>query len=286
MTPARIEKLARLRDILRKTGGCAVAYSGGVDSSLVLAVARDVLGDRCLAVIATSSTYARRECEAAIAWVQQQGIPYVAIESEELDVPGFRDNPPDRCYYCKKELFTRVREQAAAHGLDHVADGTNADDVHDWRPGMRAAEELGVLSPLKEAGLTKDDIRSIAREAYRLPMADKPAMACMASRFPYGSTITREKLRQVEEVEALLAQQGFEVYRARHHGDILRLELGPGEMECIQRPEVREACVRLAKAQGFTYVTLDLEGYRTGSMNEPLGELASVAATGPTGEEK
>jgi len=286
MTPLRADKLARLRDILRRTDGCAVAYSGGVDSSLVLAVAREVLGDRCLAVIATSSTYARRECEAAIDWVRRQGVPHVAIESEELDVPGFRENPPDRCYHCKKELFTKVKERALAHGLRHVADGTNADDAGDYRPGMRAARELGVLSPLKEAGLTKDDIRAIAREAYRLPMADKPAMACMASRFPYGSAITRETLEQVERVEAFLAERGFAVCRARHHGWVLRLELGPREMALIQRPEVREACVALAKAQGFTYVTVDLEGYRTGSMNEALPPREGAAAGAASRKER
>jgi uncharacterized protein len=279
MTSVQTAKLARLRDLLRRTGGCAVAYSGGVDSSLVLAVAGEVLGDRCLAVIATSSTYARRECEAAVEWVREQGIPYEAIESEELDVPGFRDNPPDRCYHCKKELFTKVREQARAHGLHHVADGTNADDARDYRPGMRAARELGVLTPLLDAGLTKDDIRVVAREAYQLPMADKPAMACMASRFPYHNAITPEKLRQVEAIEAFLTEQGFEVYRARHHGDILRLELGPGETDRILRPALREACVRLAKSLGFVYVTVDLEGYRTGSMNEPLARAHQPAHT-------
>lgn len=278
MTSQQTDKLARLRAILRETGGCAVAYSGGVDSSLVLAVARDVLGERCLAVIATSSTYARVECQDAIAWVESQGIRHVAIDSEELDVPGFRDNPPDRCYHCKHELFTKVREQAEAHGLAAVADGSNADDAGDYRPGMRAATELGVLSPLKQAGLTKDDIRTLAREVYRLPVADKPAMACMASRFPYGSTITRGKLGQVEAVEDWLRGHGFAIFRARHHGDMLRLELGPDEMDLVERAVIRDALVACGKAQGFHYVTLDLEGYRTGSMNEPLRRAVSPAA--------
>ncbi|MBM4036377.1 MAG: ATP-dependent sacrificial sulfur transferase LarE [Planctomycetes bacterium] len=280
MTEERLAKLERLRDALRATGGCAVAYSGGVDSSLLLAVAHEVLGPRCLAVIATSSTYAEREGRAALQWVRQRGIPHVVIESEELDIPGFRDNPPDRCYHCKRELFTKVRQQAAARGLEHVADGTNADDARDYRPGRRAAGELRVLSPLLEAGLAKADIRAVAREVYHLPMADKPAMACMASRFPYGSAITRDKLRQVEAIEGMLERLGFRTYRARHHGTVLRLELGPDEIPRLAQPETRHGIVEFAKSLGFTYVTLDLEGYRTGSMNATLPPLPEAALAG------
>jgi len=280
LTDSQLAKLDRLREILRQTGGCAIAYSGGVDSSFLLTVAREVLGDRCLAVIATSSTYPRRECDAAIDWVQRKGIPHVVIESEELDIPGFRDNPPLRCYYCKRELFTKVRDAALARGIEHIADGTNADDLCDHRPGLRAAQELGALRPLEEAGLTKADIRSLASEVYHLPMAHKPASACLASRFPYGSTITAAKLRQVEEMEDFLARLGFRVFRARHHGTILRLEIGLAEMEFFLSAEFREACVRFAKGLGFTYVTLDLEGYRTGSMNETLAPSESAIPTG------
>jgi len=285
MTDTQLAQLGRLREILRQTGGCAIAYSGGIDSSFLLAVASEALGGRCLAVIAASSTYPRRECDAAIAWVQRKGIPHVVIESEELDIPGFRDNPPLRCYYCKRELFTRVREAALAHGLEHVADGTNADDPCDHRPGLRAAQELGALAPLKEAGLTKADIRCLAREIYHLPMADKPASACLASRFPYGSAITPAKLRQVEEMEDFLARLGFRVFRARHHGTILRLEIGPAEMEFFLSAVFREACIRFAKGLGFTYVTLDLEGYRTGSLNETLEQPATPSERAiPTGD--
>jgi uncharacterized protein len=274
MTPELQGKLDRLREILRRTGGCAVAYSGGVDSTLLLAVAHEVLGQRCLAIIATSSTYPKREYEQAVSWVQDRRIPFVTIVSEELDIPGFRDNPPDRCYHCKKELFTKIRQEADARGIGHIADGTNADDERDYRPGARAAEELDVLRPLKDAGLTKQDIRTISREVYELPTADKPAMACLASRFPYGSTISREKLGQVEAVEGLLATHGLAGCRARHHGDVLRLELPPDQLHRVLEPGLREACVKLAKECGFAYVTLDLEGYRTGSMNEILRTAA------------
>lgn len=272
MTPECEKKLDRLKEILRKTEGCAVAFSGGVDSTLLLAVASEVLGPRCLAVIATSSTYPQLEFERAVEWVQAQEIPYVTIRSEELSIPGFKENPPDRCYWCKKELFTKVRECADERGLPRIADGSNADDADDYRPGMMAARDLGVLSPLKEAHLTKDDVRTVSREVYHLKTADKPAMACLASRFPYGSAITEQKLTQVEKLEAFLRERGLAVCRARHHGDTVRLELGPDEMASIWEPTTRGAIVAKAKELGFTYVTLDLEGYRTGSMNEVLSD--------------
>lgn len=266
-------KLDELKDVLRRTGGCAIGFSGGVDSTLLVTVAHEVLADRCLAVIATSSTYARQECEQAIEWVRRQAVPYVTIVSEELDIPQFSDNPPDRCYHCKKELFSKIRQIAVERGLEYVADGTNADDVDDYRPGMRAAAELNVISPLMQVGLTKAQIRTISREVYDLPTADKPAMACLASRFPYGSRITREKLKQVEAVERFLNDRGFSVCRARHHDNIIRLEVAGDQMERLLRSEIRQALVAFAKEQGFAYVTLDLEGYRTGSMNEVLEVL-------------
>ncbi len=280
--PTLQAKLDNLRRNLHETGGCAVAYSGGVDSTLLLAVAREALADRCLAVIATSSTYPKREYRNAIAWLEEQGIAYIAIVSEELNIEGFAENPPDRCYYCKKELFGQIRDQARARGLDVVVDGTNADDIEDFRPGVKAAAEMGVRSPLKECALTKPEIRALSREVYNLPTADKPSMACLSSRFPYGSRITREKLAQVEAVEDFLFERGMRVLRARHHGDLLRLELGPQEMEMLDSPELKRACIDFARSQGFIYVTLDLEGFRSGSMNEAISILQLKSYTSCT----
>lgn len=265
-----VEKLRQLRSLLGSLDGCAIAYSGGVDSTFLTAVASEVLGERVLAVIATSSTYPKREYAGAIEWLESTGVPYVSIESEELDIQGFADNPPNRCYYCKKELFTKVLEEAKKRGLSSVADGANADDVNDFRPGMIAAKELGVISPLKAVGLTKDEIRELSREVYHLPTADKPAMACMSSRFPYGSTITAKKLAQVEALEDYLYNTGFRTFRARHHGDLVRLELGPNELNLLHQPGIREGVISAAKKAGFVYVTLDLQGFRSGSMNEVL----------------
>ena len=266
------DKLKELKNIIGSWDGCAVAFSGGVDSTLLLTVAHEVLGKKCRAVIATSSTYPRREYTSALEWVQSQGVPYVILISEELDIPGFSDNPPDRCYYCKKELFTKILVEANKFGVSVVADGANADDTGDFRPGMKAARELGVRSPLMECGLTKDDIRTISREIYNLPTADKQPMACMASRIPYGSIVTSEKLEQIEKIEDFLSGKGFKVFRARHHGDLLRLELGKNEMALLQQGTMSSEIVDFAKAAGFVYVTMDLQGFRSGSMNEVLGQ--------------
>ncbi len=265
-------KLDKLKEILRETGGCAVAYSGGCDSSLLATVAWEVLGSRCLAVIATSSTYPKREYEQAVALIRERKIPYLVIASEELNIPGFRENPPDRCYHCKKELFTKIKQAARERGLNQVADGSNADDLKDYRPGLRALNELGILSPLRMAGLTKAEIRIISQEVYGLPTANKPAMACLSSRFPYGSAITPEKLNQIEAIENFLADHGFTGCRARHHDHILRLEVPADQMDRLLDVPLREECIKFIKGRGFKYVTLDLEGYRTGSLNEVLEE--------------
>ncbi len=264
------EKLTNLKRLIESFQSLAVAFSGGVDSTLLLAVAHEVLGKDCLAVIATSSTYPRREYEDALQWIQCRGIRYISLRSEELDIPGFSSNPPDRCYYCKRELFSRIRDEAGRFGISIIADGTNFDDTGDFRPGMRAARELGVRSPLMECGLTKDDIRLTSREVYGLPTADKQPMACMASRIPYGDAITAGKLGQIEAIEDFLARKGFRVFRARHHGNLLRLELGKDEMSRILQEGMASEIVEAAKRAGFIYVTMDLQGFRSGSMNEAL----------------
>ena len=270
ITSAQETKLQNLKDMLGSWGSCAIAYSGGVDSTFLLAVAHEVLKEKCLAVIATSSTYPKREYLPAIEWLDKNGIRYESIVSEELDIPEFRDNPPQRCYYCKKELFIKVRDIADKHAIKVIADGANLDDTGDFRPGMQAAKELDVKSPLKDLGFSKDDIRQLSASVYNLPTAFRQAMACMASRFPYGFSITRQRLRQVEEVEDFLAAKGFKTFRARHHGDVLRIELAREDMPSAIDNDLAAEIVSTAKKAGFVYVTLDLEGFRSGSMNEVL----------------
>ncbi len=259
-------KTDKLNAILAGMEGCVIGFSGGVDSTLLFAVAAELLGVRALAVTATSQTYPERELNEARELADRIGGRHLVVVSEELDIPEFRDNPRNRCYYCKKELFGKLREIADREGLECVLDGTNVDDAGDHRPGRTAAAEIGVRSPLEEAGFTKQDIRDLSR-TLGLPTWDKPAFACLSSRFPYGTVITAERVGQVGLAEESLRGLGFRTLRVRYHGSVARIELGEGEFELatgIHRDEV----VRLVKAAGFTYVALDLQGYRTGAMNE------------------
>ena len=263
------EKYEKLKTELAGYGGAAVAFSGGVDSTFLLRAAHDALGDRALAVTASSCSFPKRELEEAKRFCREKGIRHEVVASEELDIEGFRSNPKNRCYLCKKELFTKIREVAKANGLPVVAEGSNTDDDGDYRPGLIAIRELGAKSPLRDAGLSKEDIRALSREL-GLPTAEKPSFACLASRFPYGETISEEKLAAVDRAEQLLLDLGFTQVRVRVHADgkLARIELLPEEMNRLpaHRTEVSEKL----KTFGFTYVSMDLQGYRTGSMNETL----------------
>lgn len=266
------EKYENLKKYIKELGSAVIAFSGGVDSTFLAKVCKDVLNDRCLAVTATSSTYPEREFKEALELAKEIGIRHKIIKSEELEIEGFSKNPIDRCYYCKSELFSKLKKVADDEGIEYVLDGTNADDTGDFRPGRRAAKELGVKSPLLECGFTKDDIREMSKRL-GLPTWNKPAYACLSSRFPYGQEITSEKLSMVEKSEEYLLNLGFVGFRVRHHGDIARIELNPDQINMMLDENIRKKVVSKLKEIGFKYVSLDLEGYRTGSMNEAISGL-------------
>lgn len=279
--PAHAEDLqARLEARFRALGSCVVAYSGGVDSSVVLALAHAVLGTRALAVIGRSATYATSELEAALAQAARLGIAPRVLATAELDDPRFAGNPANRCYFCKGELFGKLAAVARAEGYAAVVDGTNADDLNDYRPGTRAAEEHGVLSPLAELGCTKADVRALAARL-GLPSADKPAMPCLSSRFPYGAAITSDKLRQVEAAEAWLRARGFRDVRVRHHGDVARLEVERVEIARLASEPLRSECAEALRGLGFVHVAVDLTGFRSGALNEALHLSARTPAAAP-----
>lgn len=262
------DKYARLKELLRTLESAVVAFSGGVDSTLLLRVAKDVLGaNRVLALTVTSPIHSRHEFDRSRALAAAFGVRQGVIEGRELSLPDFVGNRRDRCYHCKKALFSVCRAQAAERGFAAVLDGSNLDDLDDFRPGRQAAVELQVRSPLLEAGLGKADIRQLSRR-FDLSTWNMQPFACLATRFPYGIEITTTRLAQVERCEALLRQREFRNYRVRYHGDTARIEIAPDEIPRLLEAALREELVRECKAAGFTYVALDLQGYRMGSMNE------------------
>ncbi len=264
----KYESLCRL---LAGYDRAAVAFSAGVDSTLLLAVASEVLGDRACAVTVGADWIAAGECAQAEAFCREHAIGFMQLHIRADEISGFSENPPERCYLCKRILFSRIRNAAAERGIVHVLEGSNVDDLSDYRPGLRAITELHVHSPLRECGLTKAEIRELSR-VLGLPTAEKPSMACLASRIPYGERITTQKLRMAEAGEQLLREMGFSQYRVRVHGDLARIELPEGELSRAAAEPLRSRLTGQMKRLGFTYVTLDLQGYRTGSLNERLNK--------------
>jgi len=262
-------KLRALEDRLRALGGVMVAYSGGVDSAYLAATAHRVLGDRMIAVLADSPSLARRDLAEACAFASEQGIPLRIVQTAELDNPDYARNDENRCFHCKSELFTHIEKLCSTLGFEHIAYGMNADDTRDYRPGQRAAREHEVLAPLAEAGLTKMEIRALARDA-GYTLWDRPAAPCLSSRVAYGHAVTPEVLEQIERAEESLRGLGFREFRVRHHGELARVEIARDELPRALTMEMLDAITAALRAAGFQYVTLDTAGFRSGSLNALL----------------
>lgn len=263
------DKQEKLEKLLESYKRVAVAFSSGVDSTYLLKMAQKVLGENVIAVTASSCSFPKRELEEAKTFCRENGIRHIVVESEELDIDGFRQNPKNRCYLCKHELFEKILSIAKENGIETVVEASNTDDDGDYRPGLVAVKELGIESPLRHVGLSKKEIREYSKEL-GLPTWNKQSFACLSSRFVYGETISEEKLAMVDQAEQLLLDMGFHQLRVRIHDKLARIEVQPSEFEKIMQEENRTKIFHKLKQYGFTYVTLDLQGYRTGSMNETL----------------
>jgi uncharacterized protein len=273
MTGGSVDKLNQLKSNLIKMKSVAIAYSGGADSTFLVNVSYNELGKNAIAVTATSSTYPQRELKQAIDFTKKLGINHIIISSEETEIDEFSKNPSNRCYYCKKELFTKIKQIANDEKINFVLDGSNVDDESDYRPGMKALKELGIVSPLKDVGLTKKDIKELSQDM-KLDTWNKPAFACLASRFPYGTKITKSRLKMIEKAEDYIRNIGVEQFRVRFHNEMARIEVLKEDFPKII--DNSEEINREFKKLGFNYITLDIEGYRTGSMNEVLKNEKNV----------
>jgi len=266
-----LDKYDRLKEYFKSLNSVAIAFSSGVDSTFMLYTAREALGDNCIAVTATSCSFPKRELNEATEYCKTLGVRQFVVESEELEIEGFSQNPPNRCYICKKELFQKIIKIAHENNIASIAEGSNLDDLGDYRPGLQAVAELGVKSPLREVGFTKHEIRVLS--AYLgVPTATKQSFACLSSRFPYGETINKEKLTMVDKAEQLLLDMGFNQFRVRIHGKVARIEIMPQDFPRMLDEDTRVTVYDKLQEYGFDYVSLDLKGYRTGSMNEVLSK--------------
>ena len=270
-SPVQFEKYEKLKTYLKSLGKTAVAFSSGVDSTFLLYAAKEALGEDVIAVTAASGLFPERERTEAENYCRLLGVRHFILRVDELKIDGFAENPKNRCYICKHHLFSGIMALAADNGMDFVAEGSNMDDMGDYRPGMQAIAELGIKSPLREAEMTKEDIRILSRY-FGVPTWGKPSFACLASRFVYGERITREKLRMVDQAESLLLKMGFRQFRVRIHGLMARIELLPEEFPILLEEKNRKTVYEAFRSYGFTYISMDLAGYRTGAMNETLGK--------------